>query len=74
MVTSMPLLAVGGDATAQEATASLPAEVPEGASLSEPVFAHVRDLASGEISLFVGEREITIQDPQLVARLFHASR
>jgi hypothetical protein len=74
MVTSMPLLAAGGDATTQEAVTSWPVEVPEGASLSEPVLAHVRDLASGEISLFVGEREITIKDPQLVARLFHASR
>jgi hypothetical protein len=46
----------------------------EGASLDEPLIAHVRDLATGEIGLFSGTREITLLDPQLAARLVRATR
>ena len=42
------------------------------AIMNEPVVAHVRDLASGEISLLVGEREIIFRDPGLVLRLLNA--
>ena len=44
----------------------------ESAVLSEPLVAHVRDLATGEIGLFSGTREITLLDPQLAARLLRA--
>jgi len=40
----------------------------------EPVVAHVRDVASGDIDLFVGERLVRIKDPQLAARLAQAAR
>jgi hypothetical protein len=46
----------------------------ENAVLSEPLVAHVRDLATGEIGLFSGTREITVLDPQLAARLLHAAK
>ena len=39
-----------------------------------PIIAHVTDVAAGEVSLFVGAREITFRDPQLVARLLEAAR
>ena len=41
-------------------------------SMNEPLIAHVRDLATGEIGLFSGTREITVLDPQLAARLVRA--
>ena len=44
------------------------------AALCDPVIAHVTNVATGEISLFVGVREITFRDPQLVARLLEAAR
>jgi hypothetical protein len=44
------------------------------ATLSEPVVAHVRDLAAGEISLLVGNQEIIYRDPGLVMRLLQAIR
>jgi hypothetical protein len=46
----------------------------EGASsvLSEPLVAHIRNLATGEIGLFSGTREITLLDPQLANRLARA--
>ena len=31
----------------------------------EPLVAHVRDLSTGEISLFNGTREVIVRDPQL---------
>jgi hypothetical protein len=46
----------------------------ESAVLSEPLVAHVRDLATGEIGLFSGTREITLLDPQLAARLLRAAQ
>jgi hypothetical protein len=43
-------------------------------SMGEPVIAHVRDLATGEIGLFTGTREITVLDPSLAVRLLRAAR
>jgi hypothetical protein len=40
--------------------------------LSEPLVAHVRDLATGEIGLFSGTREITVLNPRLAASLVRA--
>jgi len=42
-------------------------------SLSEPLIAHVRDLSSGEIALFSGEREIVIRDRHLASKLASAT-
>ncbi len=42
--------------------------------MTEPVIAHIRDLATGEIGLFSGTREITVLNPQLAASLFRAIR
>ena len=39
---------------------------------SEPLIAHVSDIATGEISLLVGTQEIIFRDPQLVMRLLQA--
>jgi hypothetical protein len=44
------------------------------ASLTEPLVAHVRDLSTGEIGIFNGTREVVVNDPQLAARLFRATR
>jgi hypothetical protein len=54
--------------------ASASAELPEGAALTEPIVAHVRDLAAGDINLYVGTREVAVRDPHLAARLFNAAR
>ncbi len=45
-----------------------PRDVAEG-----PVVAYVRDAPSGEISIFVGSREITVHDPSIAATLAHAA-
>jgi hypothetical protein len=38
----------------------------------QPLVAYVRDLGKGEVSVYVGTREITVRDPELVARLSQA--
>jgi hypothetical protein len=40
----------------------------------EPLVAHVRDLASGEIALLVGTNQIIIRDRHLALRLHAAAR
>jgi hypothetical protein len=44
------------------------------ADLGTPLVAHIKDLQSGQISLYQGEREITYHDPVVAARLFRAAR
>jgi hypothetical protein len=51
-----------------------PVDVPEGATLDEPVVAHLRDLRTGEVSLFKGHQEVVVKDKQLAALLYHATR
>jgi hypothetical protein len=44
------------------------------AAMDGPVVAHIRDLATGEIGLFTGTREITVLNPQLAASILRALR
>ena len=60
-------------ADAGEAQAAV-SEVDSSLTMSEPLVAHVRDLASGEIGIFSGTREITVLDPRLAAALVKALR
>jgi hypothetical protein len=65
-------LLAGGASEAPAAEADV-AELDAGAgSLTEPLVAHVKDLSTGEISLFQGERQVLIRDPALASRLFSA--
>ena len=41
--------------------------------LREPLVAHVSDPRRGEVSLMVGETEVVVRDPDLVARLVRAA-
>ena len=67
-------LLVGGAAEAPAAeSAATEAEGDLGA-LSEPLLAHVKDLGTGEISLFQGEQETVVRNPALARQLFTAVR
>ena len=48
--------------------------LPDDASVDVPVVAHVRDVRKGLVSLYTGEREITIKNRRLAAALYHATR
>jgi len=76
------LLATGAGAAAVGVAAALPGSaagqpaakesttLPAGA---QPLVAHVADPRSGSLTLLVGEREVTLHDPELVARLTRAA-
>ena len=58
-----------------EASAAAPElEGMAGEELSAPIVAHITDAASGQVSLYVGEREVVYRDAQLVQRLLRATR
>ena len=46
----------------------------DAASSAEPLIAHVRDLNSGEMSLFVGTDQVIHRDADLAARLYNAAQ
>jgi hypothetical protein len=41
--------------------------------VSEPLVAYVRDASAGEVSLFIGTREVRFTDPNLVQALIQAA-
>ena len=43
-------------------------------ALTEPLVAQVKDLSTGEISLFQGEREVVVHSPALARGLMSAAR
>ena len=70
-----PALLTGAETEAPDAGDELAAATGESAgTMTEPLVAHVKDLSTGEMSIFSGTSEITYRDPQLAARLFQASR
>jgi hypothetical protein len=64
VASALPGSAEGRPATDEQA--SLPSD-------AQPLVAHISDPNSGSLSLLVGEREITVHDPELVARLARAA-
>jgi hypothetical protein len=70
---AMPAALVAAGDASHGAVSAVPAELSEASALTQPLIAHVRDLSTGQISLFLGTREITVQDPHLAAHLFNAS-
>ncbi len=59
---------------APEATGEAATLGEEAGVLSEPLVAHIKDLSTGEMALFMGDREVTFTDSQLANRLFRAAR
>ncbi len=57
------------DAGAAEAAVS---DLAPANTLAESLVVHVRDVASGEIGLFSGLREVTVLDPKLAVQLVRA--
>jgi hypothetical protein len=75
MVATVPGLSSALAIGSSEAPAAEPAIADATAgTMAEPLVAHVRDLASGEISVFSGTQEVVFHDQGLAHRLFNASR
>jgi Ubiquitinol-cytochrome C reductase Fe-S subunit TAT signal len=76
------LIATGAGAAAVGVAAALPGSAAASSAAAEsrtlpsgaqPLVAHVADPGSGSLTLLVGERELTVHDPELVARLARAA-
>jgi hypothetical protein len=48
-------------------------ELPDHPTVDIPVVAHVRDVRKGLVTLYTGEREVTIKNKRLAAALYHAT-
>lgn len=66
------VVAVVGSRT-NEAAAAAPA-APTAAPLSAHVVARVRDLKTGEVDLFLGEKEVTVRDSTLAHAIARAAQ
>lgn len=73
------LLAAAGAGAAAGAVALAPGAAyaaearRSGKSAQESVVAHIKDHRSGTISLMIGEREVVVQDRDLVTRILNAA-
>ena len=61
------------DAAASDSAAGISDLGVGAADNTAPLIAHVRDLATGEIGVFNGTREIVVRDPQLARRILRAA-
>ena len=57
-----------------EAEREAPLEAHEELASNEDLVAHVKNSRTGEISLFIGQREVTLNDRKVAARLIRAAR
>ena len=48
--------------------------VPKSARVDRHVVAHLRDVQTGEVAIYAGDREIKVKDKRLAALLYNASR
>ena len=74
VATSMPLLSEVASGPPASEAASTASESAASLQMGESLVAHVRDLGTGEMHLFVGERQIVVNDPALARALLHATR
>jgi len=68
-------LAAPGLVAAAQAAGPVGTHTPaQAGELHEPLMAHVRNVAIGEVVLLVGTREVVVHDHELVRRLVKAAR
>ncbi|HEV2636453.1 MAG TPA: hypothetical protein VGX23_14980 [Actinocrinis sp.] len=75
------VLAVSARTPAEAATATTavpaaqaPAQSPAADLTGDQIVVHVRNLRTGELAFYLGEREVTVYDRDLAARLAAATR
>ena len=67
MISSIPASAISG-------VTATPAVRGAAPSVGEPLVAHVRNVATGEIAVLMGTREVVYRDRALVGRLLGVMR
>ena len=73
VLAAIPTLAAAPEMTDVVASDAAAAEL-SATTFSESVVAHVSDLASGEVTIMSGTKEIVLRDADLVMRLLKAVR
>ena len=68
------LVMTGAGAAAVAVPGAVAQPVVRSYSASGSLVAHIADVAGSALSIMVGEREVVVRDPDLVARLVHAAR
>ena len=71
VLAAVPTLAAAPEMTDVVASDTAAAELST-TTFSEPLVAHVSDLASGEVTIMSGTKEIILRDADLVMRLLKA--
>jgi hypothetical protein len=71
LTAARPELSAGASDASAVATDT---EALSGSTFEGPVVAHIRDATTGDMSLYVGEREIAYRDPALVHKLIRVAR
>ncbi len=71
LIGSLEADAPGGAPAVTEAATEVEGDA---AGAGQPIVAHLSDVASGEVRLFVGNQTLTVRDPQLAAQLARAVR
>jgi hypothetical protein len=70
---AMPALLATAGADAPEAESEAAGIAQSSTGAAGPVIAQLKDLASGEISIYTGTQEIVYRDPEMAARLARAA-
>jgi hypothetical protein len=73
-VPGLSTLVAGTTANAPTVEAGVDDVGDDAGALSEPLIAQVKDVTTGEMSLFQGEREVVVRLPELARSLLSAAR
>jgi hypothetical protein len=73
-IPGLSTLVAGSTAEAPAVDNGLSDVASDGGAMSDPLVAQVKDLSTGEISLFQGEREVVVRSPALARGLMSAAR
>jgi hypothetical protein len=73
-VPGLSTLVAGTTANAPAVEAGVDDVGDDAGALSEPLIAQVKDVTTGEMSLFQGEREVVVRIPELARSLLSAAR
>ena len=73
-VPGLSALVAGTTANAPTVEAGVDDVGDDAGALSEPLVAQVKDVTTGEMSLFQGEREVVVRIPELARSLLSAAR
>ncbi len=70
----LPAFISAADGEAPAADGAATAAIEGTPTMSEPLIAHIKDLQTGEMTLYMGQQEFSYSDPDLATRIFRAAK